>query len=80
MWKTIIVLTALTIYPTVCIEWVAEPGIVYNLFMSKDLVEWEVHPHYEGYTTEVVVTNRMWLGKDTDKYFFKLSTNGVVIR
>ena len=70
-------LCALLIYPTVCVEFVAKPGVVYNLYYSKNMVDWEVHPHYKDYVTDKVETNRMWRGRGEANGFFRLETNEV---
>ena len=70
---------SLSIYSTVCVEWIAQPDITYTMYFSKDLVEWEVVPAYNGYTTDKTETNRMWRAEGEAGGFFVLETNGVLI-
>jgi len=72
-------MTELLIYPTVCVEWVAQPGVVYTLLFSENMLDWEVVPAYDNYTTDKVETQRMWRGKNEKKGFFKLEEEDVAI-
>jgi hypothetical protein len=78
MLNILLVCSTLVIYPTVCVEWVAETNVVYNLYESDDLEDWHIIPAYSNYTTDRVVTNRMWRGKSEGKAFFALGSNNVV--
>jgi hypothetical protein len=70
----------LNIYSTVCVWWVAETNVSYTLKISTDLINWEIFPHYDGFTTDQVVTNKMWRSEHERYRFFKLETNSIPLK
>ena len=77
MINLILVCVALNIYPTVCVEWIAQPNTIYTMYFSKDLVEWQIVSTYDRYISDSIETNRMWRGRDEPRGFFRVETQGV---
>ena len=76
MINLILVCAALNIYPTVCVEWIAQPNVSYTMYFSEDLIDWDVVPAYDRYVSDSIETNRMWRGQNEAKGFFRLEVGG----